>query len=46
MFFFVSGKEMKEKNLGTLHANMDISISGQEVSILFEFKDNHTDSTV
>ena len=37
---------MKEKNLDALHTNMDISIAGQGVLILFEIKGNLTDSTV
>ena len=37
---------MKEKNLGALHSNMDIFISGMDVSYLLNLRDNLTDSTV
>ena len=37
---------MKEKNLGALHSNMEILISGLDVFAPFKCKDNLTDSTV
>ena len=37
---------MREKILGSLRSNMDILISRLDVFILFQFKDNLTDSTV
>ena len=37
---------MKEKNLESYHANMDILYAGLDVCQAFEWKDNLTDSTV
>ena len=44
--FYVASREMKEKNLEALLANMDILITGLDVCHVFELKVNLTDSTV
>ena len=46
LLFCLHREEMKEKNLSTPLSNMDILISGLEVFVPFEFKDNLTVSTV
>ena len=43
--FALHRREMKEMNLRTLHANLDILTSGLDILCYLNLKDNLTDST-
>ena len=44
--FCLLREEIKEKDLSALRSSIDILISGLDVFVPFEFKDNLTDSTL